>query len=98
MRAIASEGRFLVIGFASGAWPALDARRLLGRNFSAVGVFPSAYDRDAFDEIYNGLCGLVARGEIRSTVDEIVPFDELPTALERLASREILGKLVLGPA
>jgi NADPH2:quinone reductase len=98
MRAIASEGRFLVIGFASGEWPVLDARRLLGRNFSAVGVFPSAYDRDAFDEIYNGLCGLVARGELRSTVDEIVPFDELPTALERLASREILGKLVLGPA
>ena len=98
VRAIANEGRFLVIGFASGDWPTVDPRRLLGRNYSAVGVFPSAYDRPALDEVHRRLCGLVAAGELRSTVREIVPFDDLPAALARLAGREILGKLVLGPA
>ncbi len=41
------------------------------------------------------LLALVARGEIRPIVDREVEFEDLPAALEAMAARETIGRVVV---
>ena len=93
--ALARDGRLLAVGFASGRWPVIDAQLLVMMSTSLVGVFAGAYSRDELDAVHAKLSDLVTAGRLRCAVTEHVPFDELPHALQRLANREVLGKLVL---
>ena len=93
--ALARDGRLLAVGFASGEWPVLDPLRLVVANASLVGVYAGGYGRAELDEIHRQLSELVSRGELRSAVTGRVPFGELPTALENLAARAVIGKTVL---
>ena len=45
--------------------------------------------------VHAKLSELVTAGRLRCAVTERVAFDELPKALQRLANREVIGKLVL---
>ena len=93
-RAIAHEGRILLIGFASGRWGRVDPAHMVTRNYSVVGVIPSGYGRDVKRRAQDELLAHRARGMLRAPLEEI-RFDELPDALARLGRREVLGKLVL---
>jgi NADPH2:quinone reductase len=93
-RCIAHEGRLLVVGFASGRWGRPDPAHLVTRNYSIVGVMPSGYDRETKRSAQAELLAHRRRGELRAPLEEI-GFDALPDGLERLARREVLGKLVL---
>jgi NADPH2:quinone reductase len=65
---------------------------------SLVGVFAGGYSRDELETVHAKLSELVSAGRLRCAVTEHVAFDELPRALQRLANREVIGKLVLdGP-
>jgi NADPH2:quinone reductase len=94
-RCIAHEGRLLLIGFASGRWGRVDPAHVVTRNYSVVGVIPSGYGRDVKRRAHDELLGHRARGALRVPLEPPVRFAELPDALERLARREVLGKLVL---
>jgi len=94
-RAIAHEGRLLLVGFASGRWGRPDPAHLVTHNYSLVGVIPSAYGRETKREAQAELLAHRARGALRVPLEAPAPFDALPDALERLARREVLGKLVL---
>jgi NADPH2:quinone reductase len=94
-RAIAHEGRILLIGFASGRWGRVDPAHMVTRNYSVVGVIPSGYGRDMKRRAQDELLAHRARGMLRVPLEAPVPFDELPDALARLGRREVLGKLVL---
>jgi NADPH2:quinone reductase len=95
-KCVAPEGRILAIGFASGRWGQIDASRLVYGNFSVVGVIPSHYDRAFKERTQERLLGWWREGRLRARIDELVPFEALPDALERLASGGVKGKLVLG--
>jgi NADPH2:quinone reductase len=92
---IAPEGRLLAIGFASGSWGRVDTARLVAGNFSLVGVIPSHYDRSFRERAQSELIGWWREGKLRPRVEALVPFEELPTALERLLARGVTGKLAL---
>jgi NADPH:quinone reductase len=94
-RCIAHEGRLLVVGFASGRWGRPDPAHLVTFNYSIVGVMPSGYGREQKSADQAALLAHRARGALRVPLEPPVPFAELPHALERLARREVLGKLVL---
>jgi NADPH2:quinone reductase len=94
-RAIAHEGRLLLIGFASGRWGRPDPGHMVTHNYSVLGVIPSAYDRATKQAAQDELTAHRARGALRVPLEPTVPFDGLPDALARLARREVLGKLVL---
>jgi len=66
-------------------------------NRSLVGVFAGGYSRDELDEIHAQLAALVRDGRLRNAVTEEVSFDELPQALQRMADRGVVGKLVMVP-
>ena len=93
-RALARGGRLLLIGFASGAWPAIDPHRLVWANASLVGVLAGG-TRAVVDDVHQRLSELIDAGELRSTVTQQAPFEDLPEALERLATRDAVGKSVL---
>ncbi len=94
---IANEGRLLAVGFASGESRHPSARDVLRPNCSIVGVFTGAYDRTALEGVFARLGDLVQRGEIGAGSSTVARFDELPDALERVARRDAMGKVVVVP-
>lgn len=95
--ALARYGRLLAVGFASGVWPKLATLDLVITNTSLLGVFAGGYSRDELDDIHANLAGLVGDGRLRNAVTAEVPFDELPSALQHMADRAVVGKRVLVP-
>jgi NADPH2:quinone reductase len=99
IRALATEGRLLVIGFAAGGIPTVKVNRLLLRNVSVVGVgygefvnrTPGAQSLFGF-----GVAKLVEAG-LRPPPPVRFPLSEGASALESLASGAVQGKLVLEP-
>jgi NADPH2:quinone reductase len=97
LKGIANEGRLLAVGFASGESRHPSARDVLRPNCSIVGVFTGAYDRAALDGVFARLGDLVRRGEIGGGSSTVARFGELPEALERVARRDAMGKVVVVP-
>jgi NADPH2:quinone reductase len=95
MQCVAHEGRILAIGFASGSWGEADTSHMVYNNYSVVGVIPSAYDRAFKERAQEQLLGWWREGKLRPRVDALVPFEELPDALERLVAGGVKGKLSL---
>ena len=95
--ALARYGRLLAVGFASGAWPNLATHNLVVTNTSLVGVFAGGYPREELDAIHANLAMLVAEGRLRNAVTAQIPFDELNSALDRMAQGGVVGKWVLVP-
>lgn len=96
LRCIAREGRYLVVGFASGKMPVLAANRLLLKRASAIGVYWN-HDDDAemLAALTHGLEDLIAREKINPLVDDRHTLGDLPAALDDLANRRVSGKMVL---
>ena len=99
-RRLAWEGRYLVIGFASGRIPALPANIPLLKNASIVGTFWGAYQqhnpgliRDSFAQ----LSEWYAAGKLRPHIHQVFPLDEAPLALRQLMDRRAMGKIILKP-
>ena len=100
VRGIAWQGRFLVVGFASGEIPKLPLNLVLLKGCQIVGVFWGAFAmRDAprnrahADQIFSW----VADGKLKPAIDATLPFSEAGEALARLERRQVKGKLVLVP-
>ena len=94
---LATGGRLLAIGFASGAGEQPSSRHVLRRNASIVGVFVGAYDRATNEDTVARLGELATAGSIGGLVTDTFPFDRVPDALERVARREVTGRVVVIP-
>ena len=98
VRALAPEGRLLVIGFTEGAIPSVAVNRLLFRNVSVVGAGWGhfALERpDYLDETAADLDRMVREGFVRPLVGARYSLDQIPQALHDLEGRRAVGKLVL---
>jgi NADPH2:quinone reductase len=93
--ALARHGRLLAVGFASGTWARIKTSDLVVTNTSLVGVYAGDYGRDELDAIHFELSNLVSTGHLQNAVTTQVAFDELPSALQRLADRSVVGKMVM---
>lgn len=100
-RLLAWEGRLLVVGFASGAIPQAPANHVLVKNYSVVGVHMGGYrERDpaVLRRCYAELFDQLAEGAIKPFISEVIGFDDLPAAMQRLATRQTTGRIVWDPA
>ncbi len=98
VRALAPEGRLLVVGFADGQIPTVTANRLLLRNVSVVGVGWGAFAGDRPElmaEIGADLERLADAGHVRPLVGRTYPLEQGAQALRDLEQRRATGKLVL---
>jgi NADPH2:quinone reductase len=97
LRAIAWEGRFLVVGFPAGI-PRIPLNLPLLKSCQIVGVFWGASvtrDPDGHQRNVEDLLGLYAAGKIRPHVSEHYPLAKAGEAIKRLEGRHALGKVVV---
>ncbi len=97
LRSLAWEGRFLVVGFPAGI-PSIPLNLPLLKGCQIVGVFWGAFtarDPVGFAAHQDALFDLYARGQIRPRISAHMPLDRAADALEMIASRRALGKIVL---
>lgn len=100
LKCIAWNGRLLVIGFASGEIPEVKLNRILLKNIAIVGLHWSAYperEPERIDDCFEGLFEMAARREIDPLISARYPLEEAGVALEALAGRRTVGKIVLVP-
>ncbi len=97
-RRIAWEGRYLVVGFASGRIPSLPANIALLKNASLVGLFWGAYLQHNPAVIRDSFALLLvwyAAGRLKPHIHRTFPLAEAPAALRELTERRALGKVLL---
>lgn len=100
LRAMAWEGRYLVIGFAGGTIPKIPLNLLLLKGCDLRGVFwgeftarePAAHRRNM-----ERLLEWAAAGHIRAHVHAAFPLERAAEAFALIGSRKAQGKIVLTP-
>ena len=100
LRATAWNGRFLVIGFASGNIPRIPLNLPLLKGASIVGVFWGEFVlREPARNAANTreLMEAVAAGTIKPLVSARYPLGRAVDALRALERREVVGKIVVEP-
>jgi NADPH2:quinone reductase len=98
VRAMAWGGRFLVVGFAAGSIPKIPLNLLLLKSCELVGVFwGESTRRDPVGHRKNmqDVVRWVAEGRLAPRVDAVLPLNQISTAIGRLESRSVTGKMVL---
>ena len=97
-RSIGWRGRYLVVGFASGAIPALPLNLALLKGASVVGVFWGDFAKKepkANAAMMGELAQWYAAGKIKPVIDRTMPMAELKAAYAYMGSRGVKGKLVM---
>jgi NADPH2:quinone reductase len=98
VRSIAWNGRYLVIGFASGKIPAIPLNLALLKGCSLVGVFWGTHTRrepEVHAANLRALFKLFSEGKIRPHVTEMNGLERFTEALEVLNGRRATGKVVI---
>jgi NADPH:quinone reductase len=97
LRAIAWDGRFLVIGFPAGI-PRIPLNLPLLKSCAIVGVFWGEFSRrdpKGNDANTQALLELYRHGAIKPQVSEHYPLEQGGEAIARLATRGAMGKIVV---
>lgn len=97
-RSIAWRGRYLVVGFAAGAIPALPLNLALLKGASIVGVFWGEFAKrepKSNTAMMMELAQWYGQGKIKPVIDRSMPMAELKAAFAHMGSRAVKGKLVL---
>ncbi len=98
LRAIAWEGRYLVIGFAAGEIPKIPLNLALLKGCEIVGVFWGAWvgiDPNSNKENFKELFKLHSEGKIKPEVSDSFRLDEGMKAISHLMNRKAKGKVII---
>ncbi len=100
LRAIAWQGRFLVVGFAAGSIPKIPLNLVLLKGCEIVGVFWGEHIAREPERHRANMVQLLqwaADGRIAPHVHKIYSLAETPQALAAIARREVMGKAIVAP-
>lgn len=98
IRAMAWEGRFLVIGFAAGEIPRIPLNLALLKGCQIVGVFLGDFKRRFPVENARNVDALVAlfkAGKVKPHISSVYPLERAGAAIRELADRRAKGKVVV---
>ena len=98
LRATGWQGRYLVIGFASGEIPRVPLNLTLLKEASIVGVWYGPWAERHNDELWENVAELnamVEAGKIRPRYSEAFSLDSFVDAFRVITERRVLGKIVL---
>lgn len=98
LRAMAWNGRHLIIGFAAGDIPQIPANLTLLKGCSVVGVFWGSFtQREPENSAKNmmELLQMFAEGKIDPKISQVFEFEDYEKALGALTGRTATGKIVL---
>jgi NADPH2:quinone reductase len=94
-KATAFEGRFLVIGFASGTWPDIKLAETLPRNISLVGAMPVGFAPEVLLQAHNELIAHWQNKEVKASNNQVFTFEDALGAVEHIAGGRVEGKVVV---
>ena len=94
-KATAFEGRFVIIGYASGEWPQISLVETLPRNISLVGAMPVGYSPAFMLNIHQQLLAHWERGQLKIVGNRTFSFAEGGKAIEHIAAGKVEGKVVV---
>jgi NADPH2:quinone reductase len=100
VRAIAWEGRYLVVGFAAGEIPKLPLNLTLLKGCDILGVNWGAYVRrhaNAQRAALDQLIRWAAEGKLSCHIHAVYPLAEIAQALKAITGRKAMGKVILRP-
>ena len=100
LRSIAWRGRHLVVGFAAGAIPQLPWNLVLLKGASVIGVFWGDFTRkepQSHLAAMARLTGWIADGTLKPLVSRRYALEATPRALEDMAARKVVGKVIVTP-
>ncbi len=98
IRSMAWNGRYLVVGFATGEIPKLPANLPLLKGCAIVGVFWGRFsEKEPAKNLQNimELGGFLSKGLLTPHIYKIYPLAETPHALWDLMNRKVIGKAVV---
>jgi NADPH:quinone reductase len=98
VRSLGLQGRYLVIGFASGEIPKIPLNLVLLKMSSIVGVFWGAFAKaepQRNEANFEELLGWYAAGKLRPHVSRTFPLASYREALQAVMHRKVKGKVVL---
>jgi NADPH2:quinone reductase len=98
LRAIAWDGRLLIIGFAGGRVPQIPANILLVKNIAAIGLYWGSYRQQQparLQQAFAELFGWFEAGKLKPHLSHSLPLDDAAAALRLLTERRSTGKVVL---
>jgi len=108
LRCMAPEGRIIPMGFASGRIPSVAANIVLVKNITLIGIYwgcyfgwgrqpaPPGMDarlRDAYRQMFDW----TRSGVLKPRVHAALPLGDFREALRMIASREVIGRVVMLP-
>lgn len=99
-RAMARNGRLLVVGFASGEIPKLPVNLVLLKEYALIGVFWGAFtakEPETYAANNRELFDWHSQGLIKPRIDERQPLSQAASALQRILDRGAIGKTILIP-
>ena len=99
-RAMARNGRLLVIGFASGKIPEFPVNLALVKEYSVIGVFWGSFvmhEPMPFIQNMQELFAWYKEGKVSLVTDEIFPLSRTSDALAKVMNRQVKGKVVVVP-
>ncbi|TFW28586.1 NADPH:quinone oxidoreductase family protein [Massilia horti] len=100
LRSIAWRGRHLVVGFAAGEIPKLPWNLMLLKGASVVGVFWGDFVRkepQANLAAMQQMLEWMEKGKLKPLVSKRYPLAETAQALDDMAERKVVGKVVIVP-
>lgn len=99
-RSMAWNGRLLVVGFASGEIPKLAVNLTLVKGFSVIGVFWGTFTQKEpklFAANMHELFQWYLEGKVKVVIHQALPLEQAQEALKLIASRQVMGKVILKP-
>jgi len=108
LHCIAPEGRIILIGFASGTIPMIAANLVLVKNISVLGVYWGYYlgwgrqpapdaNTTKLRHVYEELFIWTRQGKLKPRVHATFPLHEFRKAFDMIASRAVIGRVILHP-
>lgn len=97
-RAMAPEGRMIVIGFASGNIPQIKANHLLVKNIEVIGFYWGAYKtfrNDILTQSVEQLFDWYGQGRLKPHIGATFPLEKTRDAILSLTRRKAQGKVVV---
>ena len=98
VRSLAWQGRYLVVGFAAGDIPKLPLNLVLLKSCDIRGVFWGAWTKReprAQHALMSEIVNWCAQGKLSAHVHAVYPLPDIANALKAIASRQVMGKVVL---
>ncbi|WOD17358.1 zinc-binding dehydrogenase [Paraburkholderia kirstenboschensis] len=91
LKCLKRGGTLLVCGATAGHAPAEDLRYIWSFELKVLG------SNSFYDDNLRALLDQIARGELKPSIDRVLPLEEAAEGLRLIRDREVLGKVVVNP-